>query len=320
MPSPTTIHWPADLLRAADLTRLMLDELLSLAGRMKAEPAGWTAAMAGASLACLYETPTTRAGLSAQAAAHRLGMEPITVAPDDLDRGGGETLADAGRILSGYAAAILVRDLPDRTLGELAGSATVPVINARSPEHHPCQALADLFTLRERFLQLDGLVLAYVGPGGNLARSLLTLGALAGMEVRVAAPADLGPQREDLVAAEVLADLHGGKVSLTTEPAEAVAGADAVATGPWPQPVDPVGRAQLQERLRPYRITAPLFARAKPTAVFLHELPAHRDEEVAAPVLDGPHAVVWQQAANRLPAEQAVIYGLTARSGSSDGH
>jgi ornithine carbamoyltransferase len=319
MPLPTTIHWPTDLLRASDLTRLALDELLSLAGRMKAEPASWTAALAGASLACLYEIPTTRAGLSAQAAAHRLGMGPITLAPDDVDRGG-ESLADAARILSGYVAAILVRDLPDPTLGRLADAATVPVINARSPEHHPCQALADLVTLRERFLHLDGLVLAYVGPGGNLARSLLTLGAMSGMEVRVAAPADLGPQEEDVVAAEVLAGLHGGKVSLSENPIGAVSDADAVATGPWPQPADPVARARLHERLAPYRITAPLFARAKPTAVFLHELPAHREEEVAGAVIDGPHSVVWQQAANRLPAEQAVIYGMSTQTGSSDGH
>jgi ornithine carbamoyltransferase len=319
MNSPTTINWPTDLLRAGDLTRPALDELLNFAGRMKAEPAGWTAALPGTSLACLYEVPTTRAGLSAQAAAHRLGMEPITTRPDDLDRGG-ETLEDAGRILSGYVAAVLVRDLDDRALVRLADAATVPVINARSPEHHPCQALADLVTLRERFLQLDGLVVAYVGPASNLARSLLTLGAMAGMEVRVAAPADLAPQREDLVAAEILGDLHGGKVLLTEDPLDAVAGSDAVATGPWPQPADPVQRTQLHDRLRPYRITAPLFARAKPNAVFLHELPARREEEVAAPVIDGPHSVVWQQAANRLPAEQAVIYRMSTQNASSHGH
>jgi ornithine carbamoyltransferase len=319
MSGPTTIHWPTDLLRASDLTRLALDELLSLAGTMKAEPAGWTAALAGASLACLYEVPTTRAGLSAQAAAHRLGMEPITSRPDDLDRGG-ETFEDAARVLSGYGRAILVRDVADRTLGRIARAATVPVINARSPEHHPCQALADLFTLRERFLQLDGLVVAYVGPASNLARSLLTLGAMAGMQVRVAAPAALAPQPEDVVAAQVLGDLHGGRVSLTEDPLEAVEDADAVATGPWPQPADAVERRRLHERLRPYRISPPLLARAKPTAVFLHELPARREEEVAEAVIEGPQSVVWQQAANRLPVEQAVIYGLCTQNGSSDGH
>jgi ornithine carbamoyltransferase len=319
MNSPTTIIWPSDLLRAGDLTRPALDELLSLAGRMKAEPSAWTGAMGGAALACLYEVPTTRAGLSAQAAAHRLGMEPITTRPDDLDRGG-ETLEDAARILSGYAAAILVRDLGDRMLERIADAATVPVINARSPEHHPCQALADLLTLRERFLQLDGIVVAYVGPASNLARSLMTLGAMAGMEVRVAAPPDLSPLPEDRVAAEVLGDLHGGKVVLTEDPIEAVSGADAVATGPWPQPPDPVERAQLHERLRPYRISAPLFGRADPRAIFLHELPVRRDQEVSDAVMDGPQSVVWQQAANRLPAEQSVIYCISTQNASTHGH
>lgn len=148
MSAPAVIDWPPDLLRATDLTRLALDELLGLAGRMKAEPAGWTGALAGAALACLYEVPVTRAGLSAQVAAHRLGMEPITTRPHDLDPEE-EPLEDVGRILSGWSAAILARDLPDRDLARLAGAATVPVVNARSPEHHPCQALTDVFTMRE---------------------------------------------------------------------------------------------------------------------------------------------------------------------------
>jgi ornithine carbamoyltransferase len=319
MSSPTTLHWPPDLLRAADLTRIELDELLRLAGAMKAEPARWIGAVAGASLACVYDVPTTRAGLSAQAAAHRLGMEPITVRPDDLVAGG-EEYDDAAKVLSGYTAAILVRDLPDRTLAVMAEAATVPVINARSPGHHPCQALADLLTLRESFLQLDGLAVAYVGPASNLARSLLTLGAMGGMDVRIAAPPDLGPDPEDLVAAEALADLHGGHVALTEDPREAVDGADAVATGPWPQPADPIERARLHERLSRYRITAALFARAKQNAVFLHELPVRRDEEVAAPVMDGPRSLVWTQAANRLPAEQAVIYAMATQTGSAHEH
>jgi ornithine carbamoyltransferase len=319
MTSPTTLHWPSDLLRAGDLTRLALDELLRLAGAMKAEPAGWTAALGGASLACLYEVPTTRAGLSAQAAAHRLGMEPITVRPDDLDRGG-ESYEDAARVLSGYTSAILVRDLPDRTLAAMADAATIPVINARSPEHHPCQALADMFTLRERFLQLDGVVVAYVGPADNLARSLMTLGAMAGMEVRIAAPPDFAPRPEELVAAEVLGDLHGGRVSLTDDPIQAADGADAVATGPWPQPADPVERTRLHDALRRYRISGALLARAKPGAILLHELPARRGEEVDGALIDGPRSVVWEQAANRLPAEQAVIYAMATQTGSDHGH
>jgi ornithine carbamoyltransferase len=304
------IDWPTDLLRATDLTRAALDELLGLAGRMKAEPAGWTGALAGASLTCLYDVPTTRAGLSAQAAAHRLGMEPITVRPEDLDRGD-EELEDVARILSGWSAAILVRDLADRLLRRLAGAASVPVVNARSPEHHPCQALTDLFTLREHFDGLDGRVLAYVGASGNAARSLLTLGAMAGMTVRVATPPEHSPGREDVAAAEVLGELHGGSVVLMSDPREAVSGADAIVTGPWPRPADPVQRRRLHETLAPFQITPPLMARAQPHAVLLHHLPVHRDEEVRTAAIDHPRSIVWRQAANRVPVEQAILYALT---------
>ncbi|MCW2986688.1 MAG: hypothetical protein JWR63_4258 [Conexibacter sp.] len=319
MTLPATVDWPTGLLRASDLTRLTLDELLGLAARMQAEPAGWTGALAGASLACLYEVPTTHAGLSAQAAAHRLGMEPITVRPEGLGDGGDdddrETLEDAARLISGWAAAILVRDLDDRTLRRLAGAATVAVVNARSPDHHPCQALTDLFTLRERFERLEGLVLAYVGPSGNAARSLLTIGAMAGMTVRVSAPEGMGATPEDLVAAETLGELHGGAVALVDDPRDAVSGADAVLTGPWPRPADPVARRRLQDRLAPYRVTPALMERAHGDAVLLHHLPVHRGEEVAAAAIEHPRALLWRQAANRVPVEQAIMYALSGAGG-----
>jgi ornithine carbamoyltransferase len=307
----TTVRWPGHLLRAADLTRLALDELLSLAARMKAEPGPWTGALAGASLGCVHEAPTIGEGLPAHAAAHRLGMLPIVVSPQQLREADDELLADAARVLSGYVAAVLAEDVPDLTLGRLARAGGVPILNARSPEHRPVPALADLLTLREHFGGLEGRVLACVGAAAGSARSLLTFGAMSGMEVRVAAPPELAPSREDLAAAEVLADLHGGKVSLTQAPPAAVTGADAVLTGPWPPAADPVERAQLEDRLAPYRVTPPLFARAKGTAIFLADLPVHRGQEVSAAVLDGPHAVVWEQAANRLPAAQAVIYAFS---------
>lgn len=312
---PTLIDWPSDLLRASDLTRVALDELLGLAGRMKAEPAGWTGALAGAALACLYEVPTTRAGLSAQVAAHRLGMEPTTMRPQDLDPEE-EPLEDVGRILSGWSAAILVRDLPDRDLARLAGAATVPVVNARSPEHHPCQALTDVFTVREHFGELDGRVLAYVGPSSNAARSLLAIGALAGMTVRVAAPSEYRPEPGDLTAAALMGELHGGQVALVDDPLEAVTGADAIVTGPWPRPVDPAERRRAHERLAPYRVTPPMVQRASARAIVLHHLPVHRGEEVRAAVIDDRQAVVWRQAANRVPVEQAVVYAL---SGGGEG-
>jgi ornithine carbamoyltransferase len=304
------IDWPPDLLRATDLTRVVLDELLGLAGRMKAEPAGWTGALAGAALACLYEVPATHAGFSAQVAAHRLGMEPVTMRPHDVDPED-EPVEDVGRTLSGWSAAIVVRDLADRDLMRLAGAATVPVVNARSPEHHPCQALTDVFTMREHFGELDGLVLAYVGPSSNAARSLLTIGALAGMTVRVAAPPEHRPEPEELTAAAIVGELHGGEVALVDDPQQAVTGADAIVTGPWPRPADPAERRRLHEQLAPYRVTPPLVARAARRAIVLHHLPVHRGEEIRAAVVDHPQTVVWRQAANRVPVEQAILYALS---------
>jgi ornithine carbamoyltransferase len=315
----TTIAWPPNLLRPGDLTRMALDELLRLAARMKADPAGWIDAFPGASLACVYDVPTTRAGLSVEAAAHRLGMLPITVRPDELQRGGGERLEDVAMILAGYASAVAVRDVGDPALATIARVAPVPVINAMSPEHHPCQALADLLTLRERLGRLEGVVLAYVGVATNIARSLMQAGATAGLHVRLACPPDDRPLPGEVDAANTLAELHGGTVTVFDDPREAVDGADAVYAAPWPRPVDEAERRALYDRLRRYRVNSALFARARHGAIFLHALPVHRDEEVSSAVVDGPHSAVWRQAANRLPAEQAAIHALVSAAKAQEG-
>jgi ornithine carbamoyltransferase len=306
----TNTLWPDDLIRVTDLTSAGLEELLDLAARMKADPGGWTDALPGQSLTCLFETPTTRAGLSTEAAAHRLGLEPIRVAPRELDLGHGESLEDAVHILSRYTTAIVMRDVSERDLARVASVAEVPVVNAQSPGHHPCQALADLLTLREQFLDLRGLMLAYVGPRSNIAVSLMQAGAMAGMEVRIAVPPGDEPEPEDRTAAEILADMHGGIIRIGNDPVEAVSGADAVATAPWPVADDDVDRRRAHERLRRYSVVPALMGRAKRTAVFLHSLPATRGEEVSAGVIDWRRSQVWEEAGNRLPAEQAVLYAL----------
>jgi ornithine carbamoyltransferase len=306
----TSTIWPENLIRVTDLTSAGLEELLHLAERMRADPARWTGALAGLSLACLFETPTTRAGLSTEAAAHRLGLEPIRVAPRELDVGPGELLEDAMHILSRYTVAIVTRDMSESELARIARVAKVPVVNAQSPGHHPCQALADLLTLREQFLELRGLVLAYVGPRSNIAISLMQAGAMAGMEVRLAVPPGDEPEPEDLAAAEIMAEMHGGVIRVGNDPIEAVLGADAVATAPWPVVDDDVERRRLHQRLRRYSVEPALMHRAKPTSIFLHSLPARRGEEVSAGVIDWRRSQVWEEAGNRLPAEQAVIYTL----------
>jgi len=290
---------PPHFLRASDLTADGLLALLSLAGRMKARPHGFVEALRGDTVVCYFEKPSTRTRVSFAAAAERLGMLPLLLRPDELQLGRGETLADTARTLSGYAAAIVVRTYAQATVDGLAAAASVPVVNALTDEHHPCQALADLLTLHERFGRLDGLRVAFVGDFNNVATSLAESGALAGLEVVVACP----PGLERAVAGALV--VH--------DPAEAVAGAHAVYTDVWVSMGDEAEREARVAALTPYRVDEALLARARPDAVFMHCLPAHREEEVTAAVIDGPRSIVWQQAENRLPTEEALLLALVTR-------
>ena len=273
--------------------------LLDLADVMKSRPHGFVKALRGDTLVCFFEKPSTRTRVSFAAAAERLGMLPLLIRPDELQLGRGETIEDTARTLSGYAAAIAARTSAQETVDLLAVAASVPVINALTDEHHPCQALADLLTLRERFGQLEGLHIAYVGAGNNVATSLLEAGALMGMDVVVACPPGYEP---GVTGAHVV-----------TDPLEAVAGADAVYTDVWVSMGEEAERDARISAFEPYRVDARLMAAARADAIFMHCLPAHRGEEVTAEVIDGPQSVVWQQAENRLPTEEALLFALVTR-------
>jgi ornithine carbamoyltransferase len=299
---------PPDLLRVSDLSRPHLEQVLDLAARMKARPRKWVKALRGQSLACFFEKPSTRTRVSFAAAAYRLGMQPIMLRPDELQLGRGEPIADTARVLSSYADAIVIRTFAQHTLEEMAAAASVPIINALSNEHHPCQALADLFTLREHFGKLEGLRLAYLGDGNNVAHSLMEAGALEGMHIVVAAPDGYQPDANITTLARHIAADNGGSVKVVADPRQAVASADAVYTDVWVSMGEEAAQAQRLRDLAKYQVGAELMALAPPAAVFMHCLPAHRGQEVAADVIDGPASVVWQQAANRLPIEQALIY------------
>jgi ornithine carbamoyltransferase len=304
-----TSTWPTDLLHIGDLTCMSLAELMDLAARMKADPNGWGEARAGQSLACVLDGPSARTPLSAEAAAHRLGMVPVVLHSGDLQLDRHDAIVDTGRTLSSYTSAVVARNVAQDVLAQLARAATVPIINGHSPSHHPCQALADLLTLRERFGALEGLALAYVGAAGSVSRSLMDAGALAGMHVRLACPPERRPREEDHTGADILARRHDGSVTVVVDPYEAVDGADAVYTAAWPPSLrDGEGR----ERMRRYHVDGRLMHHAAPAAVFMHCLPAHRGEEVDAAVIDGRHSVVWEQVANRLPMAEAVIFALSS--------
>lgn len=301
---------PTDFLRIADLDRVGLDDLLNLAAALKDHPTAMLDERRGKTVGCYFNKPSTRTRVSFEAAANRLGMLPIMLRPDELQLGRGEPIADTARVLASFVEAIVVRTFAQADLEEMAAAADVPVINALTDEHHPCQALADLLTLRERFGELEGLRLAYVGDGNNVAHSLLEAGALGGMHVAVASPPGYEPDAAIVAGAEAVAAETGGSVRITDDPAAAVDLADAVYTDVWVSMGEDAERDRRLRDLEPYRVDEALMAKASPRAVFMHCLPAHRGEEVTAAVIDGPTSVVFAQAANRLPTEGAVLATL----------
>jgi ornithine carbamoyltransferase len=298
----STVHAPAipsHFLRVVDLDHDGVAATLNLAASMKARPHGFVDALRGDTVVCFFEKPSTRTRVSFAAAAERLGMLPLVLRPDELQLGRGETVADTARTLSGYASAIVVRTFAHETVEEIARHATSPVINALTDDHHPCQALADLLTLFERFGRLDGLKVAFVGDGNNVATSLAEAGQLTGMEVVIAAPAGRASR------------IHGARV--VTDPVEAVEQAHAVYTDVWVSMGEEAAKEARQHELSAYQVDERLMRHARPDAVFMHCLPAHRGEEVVAEVIDGPQSVVWQQAENRMPTEEALLLTLVAR-------
>jgi len=302
---------PSDLLEIAALDRDQLEGVLTLAAHMKAEPLAWREAQAGKMLACYFTKPSTRTRVSLEGAAWRLGMLPIMLGTAELQLGRGETIADTAKVLSGYTDAIAIRTFAQAEVEEFAAAASVPVINALTDEHHPCQALADLLTLRERFENdLQGVRLAYLGDGNNVAHSLLQGGALSGMSIVVCCPHGYEPATQIVAAAAQVARREGGHVSVTHDIEEAVYGADVVYTDVWVSMGEESERERRLEELTDYRVTPKLMQRASAEALFMHCLPAHRGQEVSEAVIDGSQSIVFDQAANRLPTEQALIHTL----------
>jgi ornithine carbamoyltransferase len=293
---PETQH--RDFLAIPDFSRAELEKLFDLAECMRSG-AYMKKPLAGKSLAMIFMKASTRTRVSFEVGAWQLGGHALFLSPRDIQLGRGEPIADTARVMSSYCAAIVIRTFAQSDVEEMAAAASVPVINALTDDHHPCQALADLLTLRERFGDLHGLPVAYVGDGNNVAHSLIEAAVVTGIDLRLACPEGYRPDAEIASGAQVV-----------TDPREAVAGACAVYTDVWVSMGDEAERQRRLADLDPYRVDAALMAGAAPDAIFLHCLPAHRGEEVAAEVIDGPQSAVWQQAANRLPTEQAALYAL----------
>ncbi len=294
-----------DYLTVTDLSAEELTRLLDLADELKARR-GVRTELAGLSVGMIFEKPSTRTRVSFQVAIHELGAHPVVLGAAELQLGRGETVEDTARVLSRYLHALVVRTFAQERLETLAQAGSIPVINALSDAAHPCQALADLQTIRERRGRLAGQRLAYLGDGNNVAHSLLRAGALAGLHVVIASPAAYAPDPAVIDEAAALATASGGSVAVTSDPHEAVDGADAVYTDVHQSmgEQDDTLKATL---LAPYRVTRSLMIRAKPTAVFMHCLPMRRGEEVEPEVADGPQSIVFEQAENRLHVHKALL-------------
>jgi ornithine carbamoyltransferase len=289
-------------LTGEELESAELIALIDRALELKAAPYS-SDALARRAVALIFQKPSTRTRVSFESGIAELGGHPMVLRTDDLQLARGESLRDTAYVLSRHVAAIGIRTGPDEVVAELAEHATVPVINMLTAGHHPCQALADLLTLREAFGALAGLTVAYVGDGNNVARSLALLGARAGVNVRIASPPEytLGPPTAD--------------AALTTDPREAVEGADAVYTDVWVSMSDePDSAAARRRALGPYRLDDSLLDLAGPDAIALHCLPAHPGEEITAEVLYGPRQRIWDQAENRRHAQKALLEMLTVRA------
>jgi ornithine carbamoyltransferase len=295
-------------LTGAELSASELDALLDRALELKRAPLS-SRALADRSVALIFEKPSTRTRVSFEVGIEELGGHAVVLRSDELQLSRGEAPRDTALVLSRHVAAVGLRTGADEILQELAQFSSVPIVNMLSASHHPCQALADLLTLREAYGALEGLRLAYIGDGNNIARSLAVLGALAGMHVAFASPE--GYALEDDLALPADAS---GKVTLHRDPYEAVQGACAVYADVWVSMGDESTAAERRRALAAYRLDDALLDAAAPEAFAMHDLPAHPGEEITAEVLYGSREHIWDQAENRRHAQKALLELLVAPS------
>jgi ornithine carbamoyltransferase len=288
-------------LTGAELTAAELDTLLDRAAELKAAPLS-SDALTGQSVALIFQKPSTRTRLSFEVGIHELGGHPVVLRADELQLSRGESPRDTALVLSRHVCAVGVRTGPDALLAELAEHSSIPIFNMLTARHHPCQALADLLTLREGLGTFEGAQIAYVGDGNNVARSLALLGTLAGLDVAVASPPGYALEED-------LALLNGatGSLTLHADPLEAVAGAQAVYTDVWVSMGDEATAAERRAALGAYRVDDALLDAAAPGAFAMHDLPAHPGEEISAEVLYGSRQRIWDQAENRRHAQKALL-------------
>jgi ornithine carbamoyltransferase len=297
-----------DLLSIADLTPEGIRQLISSAVMMKAE--GWSSRLSAKVLALLFEKPSLRHRASFAVAIRQLGGECIYLSPPEVGLGQRESIADVARVLSGYVDCIAARTFSHQTLETLAKYSRVPVINSLSDLEHPCQALADLLTIYEKKEGLEGLTLAYIGDGNNVANSLALATTMCGMNFRIASPADYAIKENIMNLAQDYAAASGGMVFGTEDPRQAVVGADIVYTDVWTSMGQESETEKRHQAFAGYQVNATLLSLAKEDAIFMHDLPAHRGEEVTDDVMDGAQSVVFEQSENKMHMLKALLIDI----------
>jgi ornithine carbamoyltransferase len=305
---------PRHFLRDDDLSPAEQAEVLDLARAMKADRLGFRPLAGPKTVALLFDKPSLRTRVSFTVGVAELGGMPLEIDTTKTHIGRGETIADIARVLTRQVAAISWRTAGQKRIEELAAASTVPVINTLTDEFHPCQILADLQTVAERFGSPAGRTLTYVGDGANnMANSYLLGGATAGMHVRIGAPAGYQPDPAVVARAQEIGAATGGSATVLDDPAVAAKGADVLATDVWVS----MGMTDAPQRtaaLAPFQLNGELLALAAPDAIVLHCLPAHRGEEITAELIDDPASLVWDQAENRLHAQKALLAWLLERA------
>jgi ornithine carbamoyltransferase len=299
-----------DLLSVADLSRDEVLRIFDRAAELKEEYLATSRhaepPLVGRTLALLFQKPSLRTRVTFEAGMNQLGGHAIYLTEDTI-MGARESVHDVARNLERFVDAIVARTGPHAVVVELAEQASIPVINGLTLREHPCQALADMFTIRERFGRLDGIVLAFVGDGNNVYHSLALLGAMLGMEVRLAHPAGYAPNTAIVERARSLAAQFGGRLEFASDPREAVRGAHVVYTDAWTSMGQEAETEERRDAFRGYRVDTALLEAAGPETVAMHCLPAHRGEEITSEVMDGPRSIIWDQSENRLHLQKALL-------------
>lgn len=296
-----------DFLSITDLDRADLDSILNDAAEVKRDAGAWAQRLSGKQIALIFEKPSTRTRVSFEAAIETMGGHAIVLRGDELQLGRGETIEDTGRVLSRYVDAIVIRTFGQDRLERLATAADVPVVNALSDLEHPCQALADLQTIREHLSEVTDPTIVYVGDGNNVAHSLMLGGALLGMNVRIACPQGYEPDPTVTSKTQSIAGESGSTIEIVHDSRGAASGAHVLYTDVWASMGQEEQAASKKTAFDGFQLNEELVALADPSVIVMHCLPAHRGEEISAAAIDGSHSVVWDQAENRMHAQKALL-------------